>query len=79
MAELPTPEQSAREVLNIFAHYHIRPGQALQDRIFVLQADERHIAHGDLVRGVDRGVELGWFERGPRDSLTLTASGFAQM
>ena len=80
MATIPTPEQSAREILSIFVtHANMRPGNSLQLNHFFGIWIERGLHDEDLKHGMDYAQEKGWVEIHDNGySFRLTESGFAQ-
>lgn len=79
MAKLPTPEESARVVLQIYAHFNSRPGHVLHLRNFMAVAADRRLQENDVISGLEKGVELGWFEEAGGGSFRLTDAGFDEM
>jgi hypothetical protein len=79
MATLPTREENGRLVLNIYAHFDSRPGDALRANNFVAVAARRHIPIADIQSGLEYAAEVNWIEETENGSLRLTDSGFAAM
>ena len=79
MAELPTPEESARMVLKIYEHFRTRPGEGLSTQNFLAVAADQGLNTNDLLDGLRYGDEKGWFENGPNGSVRLTEAGFAEI
>lgn len=79
MAELPTPEESGRAVLQIYEHFGTRPGEGLLPQNFLVRIFAMKLRKDDLVNGLEYGVEAGWFESGPNDMMILTDAGFAEI
>ena len=79
MATLPTPEASARRVLNIYKHFGTRPGEGLLTQNFLAVAENQGLHNNDLLDGLRYGDEKGWFENGPNGSVLLTEAGFAEI
>lgn len=79
MAALPTPEESARRVLDIYKHFGTRPGEGLSTQNFLAVAANRGLRTNDLVDGIRYGGENGWFEDGPNGSVLLTEAGFEEI
>jgi hypothetical protein len=80
MARMPTPEESARNVLRIFvSHFSGRPGWVL--RWINLDAPtykRRYLHYDDMGPGMEYAVKEGWIEALPDgDSFRLTEAGFA--
>ena len=62
MANLPTPEDSARDVLDMCSALHLRPGHALPLRPLWQKGLERGLTGEELAVGIKKGTEFGWFE-----------------
>ena len=77
MATLPTPEENARRVLNIYKHFGTRPGEGLSTQSVLAVAVDQGLSNNDLLDGLRYGDEKGWFEDGPNGSVRLTEAGFA--
>ena len=79
MAALPTPEENARKVLNIYKHFGTRPGEGLLTQNFLSGAETQGLRNNDLLDGLRYGEENGWFEDGPNNFVLLTEAGFAEI
>ena len=80
MAQLSTPDDAARTVLDMCSESNLRPGDALPLQPFWLRAQQRQtLTSEELGAGVERGVELGWFELADNDRCLLTEAGFSEM
>ena len=79
MAQLPTPEKAARAVLEICAALQLRPGHALPLRALHQRAIKQGLTGDELVDGIEKGVEFGWFEASDGDAQFLTDAGFTEM
>jgi hypothetical protein len=79
MATLPTPEESARRVLDIYKHFGTRPGEGLSTQNFLTVAANQGLCTDDLLDGMRYGDENDWFEDGPNGSVLLTEAGFAEI
>ncbi len=79
MAMLPTAEDKARKVLEIYKHFGSRPGHVLMTNNFVARAARMNLSVQDLADGLEHGMSLGWFEETPAGSMCLTEAGFAEM
>jgi hypothetical protein len=79
MATLPTREENGRLILQIYAHFRSRPGNALRANNFVAVAARRHIPIADIQRGLEYAAEMKWIEETENGSLRLTDIGFAAM
>ena len=79
MAELPTSEESARRVLEIFAHFGTRPSEGiLPNNIFAIVA-KRNWRMDDISDGLEWGASNGWFKEGKNNFILLTEKGFAEI
>jgi len=79
MAILPTPEETGKLVLQIYAHFDSRPGHVLRANNFVAVAARRRIPVADIQRGLEYAAEMGWIQETENGSLRLTEPGFAAM
>ena len=85
MTASPTPEQSARTILDIFKSRHCYAGDPLQISYIKTQFLENHGSAADYAAGLMYAEDNGWLEvtptrdMQPHDTLTLTAVGFAQI
>ena len=79
MATLPTPEENARTVLSIFAHFNNRPGDVLLPNNFMAVSADRRLRWEDVVNGLEKAAELGWVEETDKGSVRLTDAGFDEM
>lgn len=82
MATLPTPEETAREILAIFVeHFKCRPEDVLLINNFLAVWPNRGLAAEDFNTGMEYAVEQGWVEaqhqQTIRESFKLTSAGFA--
>lgn len=80
MATLPTPEETAREILAIFVHhFNCRAEQSLRINNFNAVWHKRGLSHADFKPGMDYAVTKGWVEVLPAgDTFKLTSAGFAE-
>jgi hypothetical protein len=80
MATLPSPEKTAREILNIFTfHFNCRPDQILRINNFLAIWHERQLDSTDFKPGMEFAAKNGWVEVQPNgDSFKLTSTGFAE-
>ncbi len=80
MATLPTPEETAVEILAIFVgHFKCRAGVVLRINNFLAVWHTRGLAAEDFKPGMEYAVKQGWVEVQPGgDSFILTESGFAK-
>ncbi|HEX8527023.1 hypothetical protein [Allosphingosinicella sp.] len=79
MAQLPTPEENGRTVLQIYAHFGSRPGEVLRSNNFVAVAARRRIPIADIQDGLEFALEAGWIEETENGSLRLTDEGYSAM
>jgi hypothetical protein len=86
MTVSPTPEQSARAILEIFKSRNCYAGDPLQIGYIKTQFLENHGNAADYAAGVIYAEDNGWLEvvlpthdMQPRDTLRLTVVGFAQI
>ena len=79
MATLPTPEETAREILAIFvSHFKSRPEDVLRINNFLAVWLPRGLAAEDFNPGMEYAVAQGWVEVRPGgESFKLTSAGFA--
>lgn len=79
MASIPTPEESAREILAIFNHFSSRPDEVLQYRSFNSLWLKRGLKNEDLIPGMTFAAQQGWVEvLRNGESLKLTTLGFSE-
>jgi len=86
MTASPTPEHSARAILDIFKARNCYAGDLLEIGYIKTQFLENHGSAADYAAGLMYAEDNGWLEvtptrrdMQPRDMLTLTAVGFAQI
>jgi hypothetical protein len=77
-SKLPSPEETAREILKIFVeHFNGRPGRVLRLPNFLAVWHPRGLHHDDFKPGMEYAVSQGWIEvQTSGDSFKLTAAGF---
>jgi hypothetical protein len=79
MATLPTPEDSARIILAIFAEKHINAG----DHLAIGQANISFLTQGktaaEFIAGMRHAIEQGWIEPPTGIMARLTEFGFSAM
>ncbi len=80
MATLPTPEQSAREILSIFVdHFNLRSGKVLDINNFRAVWESRKLSHQDFKPGMEFAISQGWVEVSANGvSYKLTDAGFKE-
>jgi hypothetical protein len=83
MAIIPTPEETALAILDIFVnfvnHFELRPGDVLDIRKLKAVWFKRGLAAEDFAPGMEFAVQQGWIEiirKGA--SFMLTAAGYAK-
>ena len=85
MAVSLTPEQSARGILDIFKSRNCYAGDPLQVGYIKTRFLEKNGSAADYAEGLVYAEDNGWLEATPtrdmqpRDTLTLTTTGFAQI
>ena len=79
MATLPTPEETAREILAIFVgHFKSRPEHVLRVNNFLAVWHTRGLEAEDFKPGMEYAAAQGWVEVQPGGiSFKLTSAGFA--
>lgn len=80
MATLPTPEETAVEILDIFVNQNkCRPGDVLRTNNFNAVWHTRGLAAEDFKPGMEYAAAQGWVEiQQNSDAFKLTESGFAK-
>ncbi|WP_044422788.1 hypothetical protein [Pseudomonas syringae group genomosp. 3] len=80
MASLPSPEQTAREILDIFVgHFKSRPEDVLRVNNFTAVWHPRGLEAADFKPGMDFAAAQGWMEvLRQGEAFKLTALGFAE-
>jgi len=77
MAQLPTPDETARHILSIFVnHFKRREGDVLQMRNFLAAFSSNGLDTRDLPQGIECAVKNEWLEQTPNGGFKLTAAGF---
>ena len=79
MATLPTSEENARKILEIFEHFNSRSGEGIMLNTIVAVAADRNWRMDDIRDGLEWGQSNGWFQEGDNDSIKLTDVGFTEM
>lgn len=79
MATAPTPEDSARRILSLFADKGVRAGEILMagHLSVAFQQDQSYRAK-DYEAGLGYGIDHQWFEPS-RTAVKLLDAGFAEM
>lgn len=80
MASIPTPEETAVEILTIFvSQFRLRAGGVLSVNNFLSVWHTRGLVAEDFGPGMEHAVEQGWVEIQPDGTdFKLTDSGFAK-
>jgi hypothetical protein len=83
MAQLPTAEETARTILDIFvSHFNNRAGDVLGFGNFNAIWHQRGLRTADFKPGMEYAVKQGWVDVVPADpggeSFRLTDAGFAE-
>lgn len=78
MATLPTPEEKARTILKIFAHFGSKPGHVLLPNNLVAYGANNRIEIKDIGEGLQEAKDRGWIEEST-NGVKLTDAGFSEM
>ncbi len=78
MAVLPTREENAQKVLEVYNQFKSRPGHVLRANNFVAVGARRRWEMSDLQQGLELALENGWI-REKNGGFELTESGFQRM
>jgi hypothetical protein len=78
MAVLPTREENAKKILEIYRHFGSRPGHVLGVNNFVAVGARRRWEMVDLQQGLEFALQRGWI-REKNGGFELTQDGFAEM
>ncbi len=80
MASMPTPEETAREILAIFVHqFNNRPDDVMRLNNFTAVWHSRGLDAADFTPGMTYAAQQGWVDVLPKgESFRLTAKGFAE-
>lgn len=79
MAELPTSEENARKILEIFNRNNSRSGDTLMPGVFLAQARNVGLDIRDLEKALAHAGMMSWIENGNNNSIRLTDAGFREM
>lgn len=79
MADLPSDEEKARAVLDIFKKHGARAGHGLLPQNFTAETGPGRFTMKEYGEGIKLGCDRGWFEVGPNQSVILTDNGFEAM
>ncbi len=80
MAELPTPDDAARTILAACRELKLRPEDALPaGPIHYRTVVKGNLTQEEFRNGIDRCMELGWFEKTDDGRDLLTKTGFKEM
>jgi hypothetical protein len=74
-----TPEENVKIVLQMYKHFHKKPGQVLFARDFQSYVKEQSLDQEEFKSGLIYGYEQKWFEDGPNGTIRLTQEGFDKM
>jgi hypothetical protein len=74
-----TPEENVKLVLEMYKHFHKKPGQVCFAKDFQSYIAEKSLNSEDLKSGVIYGYEQKWFEDGPNGTIRITEAGFAKI
>jgi hypothetical protein len=78
MAVLPTKEENAHKVLEIYNQLGSRPGHVLRANNFVAVGSRRRWGMSDLQQGIEAAIEKGWIKE-KNGGFELTERGFEKM
>jgi hypothetical protein len=80
IATLPTPEESARRILQLFAAHNRRAGEILMLGAVNMQFQEGgHYRAADLQSGLTYAAEHGWIDPDYHTAVRITEAGFSEM
>jgi len=78
MAVLPTREDNANKVLEVFSHFRARPGHVLRVNNFIAVGARRRWEMSDLQEGLEFASTKGWI-RQKGGGIELTQQGYEKM
>ena len=78
MAILPTTEENAHKILEIYRQFKSRPGHVLRVNNFVAVGARRRWEMSDLQQGLEFAIQHGWIGE-KSGGFELTESGFSEM
>ncbi len=78
MATIPSPEESARHILETFLKFHCRPGHVLGQNNFFDAFLKAPWQTSDIVIGLRYAAEQGWVEISGNNRFKLTELGFSK-
>jgi hypothetical protein len=78
MATLPTPEESARAILAIFAVDNSRPDHVLMAGGVNFAFRQAGGMAEEFQAGLEYAVQNGWLEIGENNTIKLTNAGFTE-
>lgn len=78
MAVLPTKEENGQKILEIYSHFHSRPGHVLRVNNFVAVGARRRWEMSDLQQGLEFALQSGWVKE-KNGGFELTKRGFEEM
>ena len=79
MATLPTAEENAGKVLQIFQHFETRPEEGIGLNNIIAIAAQENWRMKDMDEGLQYGIEQGWFEEKGSSFFMLTQEGYAEI
>ena len=80
MAKMPTPEENAHRILEIFSKFEMRPGEVLPPGAVLTNWIKMVSARtDDLNNGLQYAVEHGWITQKTDEKYELTETGFEMM
>ena len=78
MAILPTREENAHKILEIYRQFKSMPGYVLRVNNFVAVGARRRWEMSDIQQGLEFAIKRGWI-RERNGGFELTENGFAEM
>lgn len=79
MAQLPTPEESARTILQQFRTENIRAGEILMRGSVEINAQKNGLRASDVEAGLKHAVDRGWIDISDPRFVRLTEIGFGEL
>src|ERR1700728_3803325 len=78
MARMPTAQESAKRILEIFLEFQCRPGYVLGQQQFFTAFLKEPWQPSDILPGLGYAVEQRWVENLGNNKFKLTESGFSK-
>ena len=75
MAELPTKESIAAQIMGIFSRRGRRPGEVVPQISIITEIPRQ----SDRISGLEYCIEKGWIDITNRGTVMLTEEGFSAM